>query len=302
MSKDAVLQKVFYRNNEHNEFERVIDVLKLLDKRGLSYRAKCNEAVHTLANPELDHGNFSDILLLLGKYDHILQNHLNECVARLREKKLSKSSSNAAHGGFITLLLQTTADRVIECLGKIIQVKEVREIKEAGICSIQLDTSQDISGLDQCSVIVRYVSPQKIIERLLCVLNCKDSTGKGLKDLIHDNVRSLGLHIEVECIGASIDGDANMIGQSNGFNALMSMELPEYLHIWCYAHNLNLVMVEATSCTISSASSFSILNKTAVLVKESYKRVDVYISLLDPNDKRRLNLIGETRWWAKHSA
>ncbi|KAJ8664919.1 hypothetical protein QAD02_006581, partial [Eretmocerus hayati] len=154
--------------------ERVIDVIKLIGKRGLSWRAKRNEAAHSLADLELDHGNFLEILLLLAKYDSILQDHINECVARTKAKQVTKSSSNTFSGGFVTLISKTTADRVIECIATLIQIKEVQEMKDAGIYSIQLDTSPDISGLDQCSVIGRYVTPQKILERLLCVLNCLD--------------------------------------------------------------------------------------------------------------------------------
>ncbi|KAJ8672225.1 hypothetical protein QAD02_003484 [Eretmocerus hayati] len=111
--------------------ERVIDVIKLIGKRGLSWRAKRNEAAHSLADLELDHGNFLEILLLLAKYDSILQDHINECVARTKAKQVTKSSSNTFSGGFVTLISKTTADRVIECIATLIQIKEVQEMKDA---------------------------------------------------------------------------------------------------------------------------------------------------------------------------
>ena len=35
------------------------------------------EAAYTLENDDIDHGNFLEILLLLRKYDSVLQNHIN---------------------------------------------------------------------------------------------------------------------------------------------------------------------------------------------------------------------------------
>lgn len=45
--------------------ERIIDVLKLIGKRGLSYRGNQNEAAHTLEDDTIDHGNFLEITVSL---------------------------------------------------------------------------------------------------------------------------------------------------------------------------------------------------------------------------------------------
>lgn len=47
-----------------NILQRVIDVIKLIGKRGLSYRSHTNEGAHSLQILSLDHGNFLKILLL----------------------------------------------------------------------------------------------------------------------------------------------------------------------------------------------------------------------------------------------
>ena len=78
--------------------------------------------------------------------------------------------------------------------------------------------------------------------------------------------------------------------------------MPHLVYIWCYAHLLNLVLLDATSCNISCTPSFANLNGVAVFLKDSYKRMDVWVSTVSQCDKRRLNLIGETRWWAKDAA
>jgi len=46
--------------------ECIIYVMKLIGKRGLSYRGKQGEAVHTLDEDTIDHGNFLEMIVLLG--------------------------------------------------------------------------------------------------------------------------------------------------------------------------------------------------------------------------------------------
>lgn len=49
--------------------ERVVDVVKFIGKRGLSYRGQQSEAAYTLDDHNIDHGNFLELIILLGKYD-----------------------------------------------------------------------------------------------------------------------------------------------------------------------------------------------------------------------------------------
>lgn len=53
-------------------------------------------------------------------------------------------------------------------------------VRESEMFSIQLDTTQDISVQDQCSVVVRYVNSKGVQEKLLSVVNIHKSTGKSL--------------------------------------------------------------------------------------------------------------------------
>lgn len=68
--------------------ERVIDVIKLIGKRGLSYRAHRNESTLSLLDPVLDHGIFLDIILLLKKYDIVLSEHVDEITECAKKKSV----------------------------------------------------------------------------------------------------------------------------------------------------------------------------------------------------------------------
>lgn len=49
--------------------ERVVDVVKVIGKGGLSYSGSQFESAYTLEDMSIDHGPFLEIILLLGKYD-----------------------------------------------------------------------------------------------------------------------------------------------------------------------------------------------------------------------------------------
>jgi len=69
--------------------ERIKDVLKLIGKRGLSYRGNRNEGAHSLNNKILDHGNFLEIMILLSKYDPVINEHFNTIISKSETKFLA---------------------------------------------------------------------------------------------------------------------------------------------------------------------------------------------------------------------
>lgn len=63
---------------------RVIEAVKLIGKRGFSYRGNQFEAAYTLDNPFVDHGNFLEIILFLAKYDFQMKDHLETVIKNSR--------------------------------------------------------------------------------------------------------------------------------------------------------------------------------------------------------------------------
>ncbi|CAG9818139.1 unnamed protein product [Phaedon cochleariae] len=150
------------------------------------------------------------------------------------------------------------------------------EIKEARMFSIEIDTTQDITVRNQCSVIIRYVHRGKVQERLVSVVPCLDTTGQGFLETVLKVFEENGLDPQ-NCIANATDGASNMQGQFKDFSTEMINENEEHVHIWCYSHVLNLVI-------------------------DSHKIMDIFdLTVNDPKHKRLQN-IGETRWWAKEAA
>ena len=134
--------------------------------------------------------------------------------------------------------------------------------------SVQIDTTQDITSQDQCSVIIRCVT-DVIHERLVAVVNCKASTGEYFVGVLTKIIEQLNLEMS-KCVGNSTDGASNMQGQYKGFSALLSTHSPNQVHVWCYAHVPNLVLADTTEVVLSGATFFSLLNDIAVFIRESY--------------------------------
>ncbi|XP_022162556.1 uncharacterized protein LOC111028280, partial [Myzus persicae] len=88
-----------------------------------------------------------------------------------------------------------------------------KELKKAVIYSVQLDTIQDITVVDQCSVIVRYVVGTKIHERLIGMVKCTSSKGIDFVNLLLNTLKQMGINPKY-CVGNSSDGAANMQGVS----------------------------------------------------------------------------------------
>lgn len=281
-----------------NILKRVIDVIKLIGKRGLSYRSKRNEGLHTLSDDNVDHGNFLEMVLLMSKYDDILKKHLDSCIKE--SKKIHQSNLDVktqGRGNLVTFLSKTTVNYILEAISKLIKNRISKEINEAGMYSIQIDTTQDISVQDQCAVIVRYVN-NSINERLLSIVSVESSTGEAFYSIIKEILLKNNLDIK-KCIGNSTDGASNMQGKYRGFSAHMVETIPEHVHVWCYAHILNLVICDITQSSIAAASLFNLLNSIAIFIRESYIRMNIWNTFNNDNRRKKLNTIGETRWWAK---
>ncbi|KAM4795991.1 LOW QUALITY PROTEIN: zinc finger MYM-type protein 1-like [Rhinophrynus dorsalis] len=187
---------------KHSILERVIETIKLIGKQGLSYRAT-TEAAYTLENEELDHGNFLEILLLLSKFDPLLKNHLDTVIKKSKKRHESATCSKGC-GGFVTLISKTTVNTIIGVISALLKKGIAQEIRDAGMFSIQLDTTQDINVSDQCSIIIRYVT-DVVHERLIAVVNCTSTTGKALCEMICDVLGSIEIDI-TKCVGNSTDG------------------------------------------------------------------------------------------------
>jgi len=210
--------------------KRVVAVIKFLGERGLAFRGD-NEL---LGSPQ--NGNFLGIIELLAQFDPFLAGHI--------EKYGQKGRGNVSY------LSSTICDEFIDVMGEKTRQTIAEEIREAKYFSVVVDSTPDLSHVDQLTFIFRFVNKEgKIVERFLAFEPIESHTGESLAECVVAMVDSLGLELS-NCRGQSYDNASNMSGKYNGLQAHLKKINPLIHYVPCAAHSLNLVgvnTIEASS-------------------------------------------------------
>jgi len=281
--------------------KRLIDIVLFIGRQGIPYRGK-HEAAHSLTDNSLNHGNFLELVKLVAKYDTILGQHVDKSVT------LSKKNKNKKGRGCMVTFLSKhfVNEKLIKSIGAAIQGKIVEEIVECKKFSIMIDSTQDVSTMDQLAICVRYIFNGIVQERLLSLVICKDSSGIALFKLLEDNLKLHGLLLE-DIVACSFDGAANMKGIYHGLQAYLKKVNPDIVYTHCMGHVLNLVMSESTNNLQLAEDLFGLIEQSAVFLTDSHKRMTTWMSVTGEKHSAhgklyRLQKIGATRWWSKEKA
>nr|XP_047135417.1 zinc finger MYM-type protein 1-like [Hydra vulgaris] len=223
---NRVDQKLKYQveteiNYWKNVLTRVVAVVKSLSSRGMSFRGDDDRfgSVHN--------GNFMMSLELIAQFDPFLAQHIEKFGNK--GKGLTSYLSFNIYEQFISIM----ADNVIQQM--------VKEIKEAKYFSISIDSTPDISHVDQLSFIFRYVQKNGCpVERFLGFLPNSGHKSEELADAVFLVLESHGLDIN-NCRGQSYDNASNMSGRYTGLQARIKKVNPLATFVPCSAHSLNLV-------------------------------------------------------------
>jgi len=156
--------------------------------------------------------------MLLSKYDAVLNEHLNTIISKSENNHLKEFKGR---GNFVTFLSHYSIDSITSTISLIIKQIISEQILTAGMFSVLIDTTQDVSVMDQCSIIVRYVFNGKINKKLIGVKCFTESTGKGMMELLQSAMNEVNIDTS-KCIGNATDGAANRQGAYNGFTSWLS--------------------------------------------------------------------------------
>ncbi|GBP40567.1 52 kDa repressor of the inhibitor of the protein kinase [Eumeta japonica] len=113
--------------------QRLFDIILTLAKSSLALRGHREDL-----SQEGYHGNFLSFVELVARYDHILRQVLD----------MPKGSTR--------YLSATIQNEMIEILGTKLETHLLGQIRASSFFVIIMDTTQDISKVDQLSIVVRY--------------------------------------------------------------------------------------------------------------------------------------------------
>nr|CAI5869033.1 unnamed protein product [Callosobruchus analis] len=211
--------------------------------------------------------------------------------------------------GEINYLSRTIQNEIISLLGTTVRNNIISEIKKAPFLTIILDTTQDLSKIDQLSVVFRYISvtenddnvPKeiKICESFLGSIVVTDCTAAGLKTVILNLTKEYGIDL-TKCRGQGYDGANVMSGVYGGLQTLIKEHAPNADYVHCAAHALNLVLNDAARHVREVSTFFDNLEKIYTFFGNSIKR---WAMLSDDSSEKyliTLKKVCPTRWSSRN--
>nr|CAI5834089.1 unnamed protein product [Callosobruchus analis] len=212
--------------------------------------------------------------------------------------------------GEINYLSPTFQNEIISLLGTTVRNNITSEIKKAPFLTIILDTTQDLSKIDQLSVVFRYISvtendddvPKeiKICESFLEFIAVTDCSAAGLKTVIL-NFKEYGIDL-TKCRGQGYDGANVMSGVYGGLQTLIEEHTPNADYVHCAAHAINLVLNDAARHVREVSTFFDNLEKIYTFFGNSIKR---WAMLSDDSSEKyliTLKKVCPTRWSSRNDA
>lgn len=184
-----------------------------------------------------------------------------------------------------------------------------KELQEAKFFIVSLDTTFDVSRKEQLSVILRYINKNDtectVNERLVAVRETAITTGHRIFTMLEGLFNEMNIDWKNHLVGQSNDGAASMRGAYNGLQAIIKEHNPCAMYVWCYAHRLSLIIVDAVSSCTEARDLFGNLEALYDFIGSSKNRVNIYSNYQKeryPNKPlRRLKRVETTRW-SSHSA
>lgn len=259
--------------------ERLIAVISTLAERGLAFRGDI-ERFGALHN-----GNYLGLLELIAKFDPFLANHIEQ----YGNKGTGKSS----------YLSKTICNELIHLMAEKTRTSILKDLKKAGYFSLSVDSTPDLSHVDQLAVIVRYVSPDDgfPIERFLTFLQLNDHSGKNIANVVLNYLENNCKIDFNKCRGQSYDNAANMSGMYNGMQKILLDKNKFAVYFPCGGHSLNLIGRAAVDCCLPAVNFFAIIQQVYTFFSVSTKRWTVLKSCL-VSDSTVPKRLCDTRWEA----
>lgn len=263
-------------NYWRNVLKRVVTVVKALSSRGLALRGE-TEKIGCVNN-----GNFLMSMQLISKFDPFLALHF--------EKYGNKGKGSTSYLSF------QTYEQIITVMAEKVQQTIIEEIKTAKYFSIIVDSTPDVSHVDQLSIVIRYVDnkgfPQ---ERFLGFL---DNTGHKSEQLTDAVLSTLALYqLDTDNLrGQSYDNASNMSRAYSGLQTRIKQVCPLAKYTPCAAHSLNLVGTCAASSCSEACNFFDLLQGVYNFFSASTARWKLL------KTKATVKSLSQTRWSAREDA
>lgn len=286
--KDDVMTLLDSKRKKEREQNRaalkpIIDTIVFCGENELPLRGHRDSGPVTLDKPIEKEGKFRALLRFKGVTDANLQNHLLE------------SHRNASY------ISPDIQNEIIHICGDLIQKSIISSINKGACFSILGDETLDISGKEQFSFCVRYLTndPQPYVrEDFLCFTSITDLTAENISKIILDICTTLGLNMD-KLVGQGYDGCSTFSGHISGVHERIQKLYPKAIYVHCASHRLNLVLSQSTNVPVIR-NCLGVVGEITNLFRNNALASDLLkakiSNLLPASKKTRLTGLCQTRF------
>lgn len=253
----------------------VAEILLLTAKQDIAQRG------HRENDENTNRGNFLEILKIISNHDPIIA------------KKCANLPKNAK---YTSAQIQ---NEVLEILAEMIRKQIIEEVKSSGEFSLIVDETKDVSKTEQISFVLRYFYNGTVYESFLQFEAAEQLHAEGLTKTILSCLDAYGLDYKANLVGQGYDGAAVMSGIRSGVATRINAVCKHAIYIHCYAHRLNLVLVDTAKAVPEAADFFALLERLYVFLSGSYvhnKWKAVQLELYPDQKQMELQRLSDTRW------
>ena len=137
---------------------------------------------------------------------------------------------------------------------------QLNEVKKAQYYSLSVDSTPDMTHVDQLTFIIRFVQDDGTIAKRF--LKFIDSNGQHDAESITNHILRTLTEYDINldnCRGQSYGNASNLLGKYTGVQARLKALNPLIHYISCSAHSLNLIGLCAAESCINAVSFFGFL-------------------------------------------
>ena len=168
--------------------------------------------------------------------------------------------------------------------------------------AVIVDGTQDIQGVEQESICVRYVDDAyHVHEDFVGLYNVEDTTGASLSHMLQDALLQLNLPI-ANLRAQTYDGASNMAGKYQGCQALIKTAQPLAHYTHCGAHVTPLVCAKAVESAPFIRDALHVVQELGGFYNASGKFKHLYLEQQVPDGSSspaRLKPLCPTRWLSR---
>ncbi|GBM40053.1 hypothetical protein AVEN_273476-1, partial [Araneus ventricosus] len=157
--------------------KRIVATVKLLSSLGIAFRG------HRENVDSKRRGNFFSCIQYLSEFDSFLKNHLERY-------------DNAGSGN-VSYLSHSVCDEFIALMANEVKQHLIAEVKEARYYSIIVDSTPDVTHIDQLTFILRFVDEKgDIKERFFGFIPIESHDSAYLENVVLENLRNYSIELK----------------------------------------------------------------------------------------------------------